>query len=375
VDSALAIQTTMATETGGHAQKRSNDVGAILDTAQQDLSCYYLIGYRYKEQGDNQRHSILVKLNPDSSGDQRRGLTLRYRPYYTDISPDDRRKGLVRSALEAPDLYHAIPLTTEAFALAPEKTRRRVLIKATVPFDALSMVPNGESALEGRLFVRGEVTASRGNDSADCTFDQEIPLSVPRAKDAATQLVFETGCLLSPGSYDLALAVYDPTTQEVGARRSTLAVQQASVDNQAYVSDVALWTRDRSSLVVSAGAENIGMKNSASVNSFVPRSERRLARSQEALMSFFLCPAAGARPTPAMPIRVHRTLLGEGDAEVAGFRDLTIAELPDADTGCYQVLNAIPANTLGDGVYRFTIQFMGPAIGAPITREADLLVK
>ena len=92
-------------------------------------------------------------------------------------------------------------------------------------------------------------------------------------------------------------------------------------------------------------------------------------------MSFFLCPAAGARPTPATPIRVHRTLLGEGDAEVAGFRDLTIAELPDAETGCYQVLNAIPANTLGDGVYRFTIQFMGPAIGTPISREADLLVK
>jgi hypothetical protein len=228
--------------------------------------------------------------------------------------------------------------------------------------------------MEGRLFVRAEVTGSRGGGPADCSFEQEIPLKVSRGSDAAKRLVFETGCLLDPGSYDLALAIYDPTTQEVGARRSSLAVQAASVENQAYVSDVALWTRDRGSLVVSAGAEKIGMKNSSSVNSFVPSSERRLAGSQEALMSFFLCPAAGARPAADTPIRVHRTLLGEGDAAVASFRDLTIAEPPDADTGCYQILNSIPANTLGDGVYRFTIQFMGPAIGAPITREADLLV-
>ena len=91
-------------------------------------------------------------------------------------------------------------------------------------------------------------------------------------------------------------------------------------------------------------------------------------------MSFLLCPAEGTRPTPESPIRVRRTLLGEGDAAVANFRDLSITEPPDDDTGCYQIFNTIPGNSLGDGVYRFTIQLRGAVLGAPVTREADIAV-
>ncbi|HZI93025.1 MAG TPA: VWA domain-containing protein, partial [Patescibacteria group bacterium] len=58
VDSAHDLQITLATETGGRALRNSNDVGAILGTAERDLSCYYLLGYRYQGRGDNKRHSI-----------------------------------------------------------------------------------------------------------------------------------------------------------------------------------------------------------------------------------------------------------------------------------------------------------------------------
>lgn len=374
LDSALALQTTFATETGGHALQRSNDVGAIFDTAQQDLSCYYLIGYRYQGHGDNARHSILVKLKPDRGDDSRRGLTLRYRPYYTDSSPEDRRARLIRSALDAPDLFRRLPITTEAFALAPEETKRRVLFKTTVPLGSLSMIPSGDDALAGHAAVTGEVRGSEDSASPVCAFEHELPLKVPRGPDAVTRLVFETGCLLAPGSYELALAVLDPTTMDIAARHSTLSVQPISRDRQTFVSDVSLWARDAGALVVSVGAEAIGLKSSSSEKAFVPHSERRLAKGQEALMSFLLCPVAGSRGTPESPILVRRRLLGEGDAEVASFRDLTITEPPDEETGCYQIFNTIPAKTLGSGVYRFTIQLSGSSIGAPVSREADLLV-
>jgi len=374
LDSALAIQTTMALETGGHAALRTNDVGAILDTAKQDLSCYYMLGYRYQAQSDNARHSLIVKLRPDRNGDPRRGLTVRHRPYYNDVSPAQRRERLMRSALDVPDLYHAFPVETEAFALAPESSGRRVLIKTTVPRSSLSLIPAGGSSLEGRVIVRGEVSVEGADGKPACAFEHEVPVTIDRRKPEPASLIVETGCLLPPDRYQLALAVLDPTSQEVGARRTALLVQAADAATHAYVSDVGMWTREPAALVVSVGSEVIGLKSGSGGRAFVPRSERRLAKGQEAMMSFLLCPAAGSPATPGNPIRVKRTLLGEGDAAVASFRDLVIAEPPDQETGCYQIFNNIPANTLGDGVYRFTIQLMGAPLGAPVTREAALAV-
>src|SRR5262249_28196714 len=192
------------------------------------------------------------------SGDQRRGLNLRYRPYYTDASPEDRRERLERSALEAPDLYRKLPIAAEAFALAPDKTKRRVLIKATVPMDALSLIPSGGSAREGQALGRGEAPTWGSAGAPTCPLERDLPLKVPR-QPATTKLVFETGCLLEPGSYDLALTVFDPTTQEIGARRSTLAVQPAAKSGQPFVSEVSLWTREQGAFVVSAGATAIAL--------------------------------------------------------------------------------------------------------------------
>ena len=374
LDSALALQTTVATETGGRALLRTNDVGSVLQTARQDLSCYYLLGYHYKGRGDNTRHSIIVRLRPDATGDARRGLTVRHRPYYDDMAPADRRARLLRSALDAPDLYHVVPVAAEAFALAPERLKRRVLLKASVPLSALSLLPSGQASLEGHVVVSGEVSLAGSSGKPACSFEHEVPLKVSRSADTLDRLVFETGCVLEPGQYDLAIVVLDPTTQDIGARRAALVVQPANVATNVFVSDVALWTRDPRALVVSIGSEDIGMKSTSSEAAFVPRAERRLAKGEAALMSFLLCPAAGSPATPGNPIRVHRTLLGAENVEVASFKDLVISEPPDEVTGCYQIFNTIPANTLGDGIYRFSIMLMGSPLGAPVTREAALAV-
>jgi VWFA-related protein len=374
LDAALSIQTTLATETGGKALQRTNNLGAILATAWQDLSCYYLLGYRYQGSGDGARHSLLVRVKPGPEGEPRRGLTIRHRPYYTDTSPGEREQRLLQSAMQAPDLFRSFPITTEAFALAPEDSRRQVLVKATVPLESLSLTPAGPDQMSGRALIMGEVRETGGGDPV-CSFRHEIPVTVPRRPDAASRLIFETGCLIEPGNYELALAVLDPTTHEVGARRSPLTVPASGTSaRQAYVSEVYLWARDERAILVAAGAENVGLKDRASTTAFVPRSERRLAKGEPATLSFLFCPAEGENPTPGSPIRLRRSLLGEGNATVSDFDDLLLSAPPDGTTGCYQIVNAIPPGTLGDGIYRFTIQISGATLGEPIVREAALAV-
>lgn len=374
LDSALSIQTSMAAETGGHAVLRSNQLGDILASAQQDLSCYYLLGIRYAARGDGGRHSILVRLRKAADGASRGSMNVRYRPYYTDFSREERRDRLLTSAMEAPELFHRFEITTEAFALAPEQSQRRVLIKATLPIEALSLTPVSNAGLSGHAVVSGEIRPQSEPSRSECSFRHDVPVRIPRDEKRATRLVFETGCLLPPGTYELSIAVLDPATQEVGARRSSLVVPAASRRGSAIVGEVHLWTADPGAFLVTAGAAGIGIKDRAGERAFIPRAERRLSRGEPATLSFLLCPDKPAYPTSASPLRVRRSLLGAGDEEVAGFRDILLSEPPDEATGCYQIFNAIPPNTLGEGVYRFTITLSGPTLGDPVTREAALAV-
>jgi len=374
LDSALAMQTSLATETGGHAVLRSNDLTDILTSAQQDLSCYYMIGLRYTARGDGARHSIVVRLKPGPDGSSRGSMNVRHRPYYTDFSVDARRERLLASAVEAPELYKRFSISTEAFALAPEQSQRRVLIKTTVPIESLSLTPEGDSGRSGHALALGEIRPVNEPSRTDCTFKHDLPVHIPRSGSKTTRLIFETGCLLAPGSYEMSIAVLDPVTQEVGARRSSLVVPAASRKGSAVVGEVHLWTADPDAFLVTAGASGIGIKDRAGDHAFIPRSERRLGRKETGTLSFLLCPDKPAYPTSQSPLRVRRSLLGAGDAEVAGFRDILLSEPPDEETGCYQIFNAIPPNTLGEGVYRFTVTLSGPTLGAPVTREAALAV-
>ena len=368
-DAALALQSSLAVETGGRSLQRTNDLGQVFVSAQQDLSCYYLIGYRYDGVADGARHSLLLSVR--EGDEKRRGLTLRYRPYFHDDSAPTRRDRLMRSALDVPDLYKGLHVEAEAFSLALEKNLQRVLVKTTVPIESLSILPAGESILEGRVLVRGEIT---NGDKIVCQFDHELPLRLSRAGERPERLIFETGCKLATGRYDLAVAVMDPTTQEVGGQHAQISIGPSDRDEKVWFSDIHLWVRDTEALLITAGGAAIGLKDGAGDRAFIPLSRRRLAAGQEAMLSFALCPPKDGAAAPGRPIRIHRTLHGEANAEVAGFRDLVLEEPPDETTGCYQITNAIPVKTLGSGYYNFKVAARGPALGVPIELEAGLAV-
>jgi len=345
----------------------------VLAVARQDMSCHYLLGYRSPGAGNNQRHSLIVRLRPDAEGHARR-YDVRHRPYFSDYAPGERRDRVMRSALDIPSLHRTLPVTLEAFALAPSRFGRQLLIKAIVPLSALALLPAGEDRLEGSVRVKGEVTR---NGDVSCKVDVELPVAVPRGGSQGN-LIYETGCILLPGIHDLSLAVMDLSSQEVGASYERMTVPPLPARNETFVSDIHLWAHDPDAVLVTSQVREIGMNERLSgekSGGWLPLGRRRLSPGQAAVISVLLCPAKPDDVSADSPIRLRRTLKGDGGEVVADFRDLTMTEPPDPASGCYQLLHRVPKDTLGPGVYTFTLQATGQPLGVPVTREADISVE
>lgn len=279
-DGALGLETTLALETGGEALKRSNNLGKIFASVSSDLSCYYVIAYANPGPGDGKRHSIIVKAKG-------KGLEVRHRPYYEDLSETERLDRRFRSALMAPAYYRDIQATVDAFALAPAEKGMPVLIKVEFPLDEVTLVGQGEGRRAGEVEVRGTVwTGSKET----CRFGRRFPVTLePGDATAGRSVIYEAGCELPPGIHDLTVAVLDGPSWELGGAEVSLPVKARS---PGIAGDVLLWTSSGSDLLVAADAAAVGIHDAGSGHGFVPRSERRFSARETALLYAVVCPPA-----------------------------------------------------------------------------------
>jgi len=368
-DSAFELQATMALDTGGRSLTRANDLGRILDTARRDLSCYYVLGYRYAGHGDDRRHSIMVRTT-------RGGLTVRHRPYYTDESPSRHRARLLESAASAPELFHGLPVTVEVFALAPVQSGQRVLIQCSVPASSLPLVPlatEGGDWMEGRVAFRGDI-AGTGKAERECQFDFESPVRVARSALDATRIVYETGCVLSAGDHALSVMVMDPASDEIGARRKPFGLTKTPATAGAHISQIQLWSHEPRAQVFTSRMSVIGMEDLGGAGVLMPSASRRMEARFPAALGFAVCPRDRQ---PAGPLRVLRTL-DRGDVAgaqpLSALEEVTLSGPPDAESGCYQVSTAIPAGTLQAGEYTFSVLVTGDSLKASPTRSLKFTV-
>jgi len=361
VSSALGLQSTLAVGTGGRALQRTNDTAGVLRSARQDLSCYYLLGYAHAGTGDDSQHEVVLRLK--ESDDRPSGLTVRYRPSFTDRSESSRRDLMMRSAMEVPELYAALPVTLEAYALAPRDASRAVLIKTMVPMSELSLIPEGETQ-EGRVEIRGTVMREL---EAACVFRQDIAIR----RRSEQWLVYQTGCVLPAGEYSLTVVVLDRAGTLVGADRAPLHVASIGTSEVAQLGDVHLWTKDPDALVVTTGAADIGLANRAGAGDFLLRAERRLPADAPGVLSFLYCPAPGEAEADR-PTLIHMKVLGgdqvvtDDEVRVAGPSELK-------GSGCHEIRRNLAPRSLPAGFYTFEIATRGT--GSPLNRRADFAIE
>ncbi len=362
LSSALALQGTLAVGTGGRALARTNDIAGILRSAQQDLSCYYLMGYSHAGPGDDSEHHIVLRLK-DAPG-RPRGLTMRYRPSFTDRSDASRRDLMMRSALEVPELFQALPVALEAYALVPQESARGVLIKTVVPLEQLSLVPEGE-VHKGRVEIRGSIARDR---ETACVFKQDIAIR-RRAED---HLVYQTGCVLTAGKYELTVAVLDRGATQVGARRVPLHLAPMGAPGQDHLGEVHLWARDTDALVVTSRADDIGLADRAGSGDFILRSERRLTEDQAGVFSFLYCPASDAVVSAGRPVAIQMKVLS--GTQIVSDDEVRIAG-PSEMKGstCHEIRRNLPPFSLSAGHY--TLDIVTRGTGSPMGRRADFAVE
>ncbi|HXI02067.1 MAG TPA: VWA domain-containing protein [Candidatus Saccharimonadales bacterium] len=373
-DAALSLGKTLSLETGGVATQRTNDLGRAFDSVQQDLSCYYVLGYRNKGPGDGDRHMIKVKMG-------QKGLRVRHRPYYEDWSEDERLRRRFESALMAPAYFTDIPVRAEAYALAPEKSKTPILVKVEFPMEAVTLVHQPDDVRYGEAEVRATIWT--GSKQA-CQFQRRIPIIVETGEEVSgRKVIYEAGCNLPPGEHDLTVAVLDSGTWMLGSAELAVPVQERSAG---VAGDVVLWTPSGKDLLVASDAASIGIHSTGSEHGFVPRAKRLFGRKESSMLYVVVCrPEEASGPEAGgEAIRVRRRLFS-GDTEVATYGEVNLASRGGADAGvgeqassskrslCEGLFSPIPAGKLGPGGYQFEIEVDG--VGeSPIVRRAGIAV-
>lgn len=386
-DGAIGLQATLSLETGGNATKRTNDLGKIFDAVGEDLSCYYVLGYANNGPGDGKRHSILVKM-------KEKGYEVRSRPYFEDWSESERLERKFRAALLAPAYYAEIPVSAEAYALAPSGSGLPILVKAEFPLSEVTLVGQPDGKRSGEVEIRGTVWTG---EKETFRFGKKLGVTLePGEEIGKRNVIYETGTELPPGSHILSVAVLDSGSWEIGASETTVPVKERSAG---IMGDVILWTSSAGDILEASDAASVGIRDTGSGHGFVPRSERRFGPRESGLLYVIVCPDPNGPDPGGKPIEVRRSILAE-ETEVASFPVVTLGETAAARSpgkasageaaqtkaggkgpaapadapACEGIFAPIPPGRLGLGGYFYQVEVTG-AGREPSTRRAGFAVE
>jgi VWFA-related protein len=373
-DAAIALGATLALETGGTAQKRSNDLGKVFRSVSSDVSCYYVLGYVNPGPGEGTRHSIIVKA-------KEKKLRVRHRPYFMDWSEDERLERRFRSALMAPAFFRDFTITAEAYALAPRKKKTPFLFKVEFPLEEVTLVRQADGTLYGEAEVRGTVWSEA---EETCKFSRRIPVTVgPGEKIGDRKVIYEAGCDLPPGRHEFSVGVLDSGTWSLGAADVSVPVSRRE---PGILGDVVLWTSSGGDILEATDAASVGIHAEGSGHGFVPRSERRFGQREAGVLYVIVCPPESGVAEGKGDIEVRRTLFA-GETEVAAFAPVKLSrQIVPPDRGeagesrplekgaCEGLFAPIPPGQLGPGGYIFEVQVDGIS-AQPVIHRAGFALR
>ncbi len=189
----------IADETGGKALLNSAGLEAFQRVVA-DTRSYYWIGFTPDWKGDDADHKVRVKP-------KRKGLKMRTRKGYSDLSRETEVTMMVESSLLFGDPPSAAPLGVEI-----GKGKRSgfgkvtVPVKIEIPVGALTFLPQG-----GRWVADTELRVAVLDEAGNTSDIPVIPLGirVSREPTADDVTVYETQLKLRRKKHDLVVSLYD----------------------------------------------------------------------------------------------------------------------------------------------------------------------
>ncbi len=318
----------LANETGGRMTSDTNDLGLGYARAHRDLGCTYTLGFHDSRPRPDVARRLTLRLG-------RAGIRVIYPEFYLVRSSAERRRSLLRTAAVAPRVFESEAVQAELFLLGPRSGRHwRAVLGAEVRLDSLP--PGGGEDWTFRVLVR----------KPNGTLVRSVERTLPE-RDASRVTLFEP-LSLAPGRYSVSAVTAPPGGAEPIA--ASIAAEMARVP------------RAEPFLVGPILGSRLPGSAAPGEPSFEPLLRREVEQGSS-LESLTLACVSGA----ALPIDVRaitRELVGPDGRRVLAFEPEP-ARLPDRQTACHEVLDAIP--TAGLEPARYALAASAESGGRPLS--------
>jgi VWFA-related protein len=205
------IHTTLrflAHETGGKAMIDGGRADS-LERVVADTRTYYWLGFTPEWRGNDQVHDVEVKV-------LRKGLKVRSRESYQDLSRAREVSFMVESALLFEDLPWTAPLEVEVGRSSRRKGKRIVPLTVQIPLDEVTVLPQGDRYL-AQLELRVVSMDDRGARSeVDLIPFQLVGTQEPRPGQLGVQTL---DAVVRKGAHDLVVSLHDPLSGKIFTTR------------------------------------------------------------------------------------------------------------------------------------------------------------
>lgn len=217
-ESALRL---LADQTGGVAIIGRNNLALALERIEADWKTYYSLGYESEHSKPGEPRKISVKV-------KRPGLQVRSRRAVVERTPEQKVADAVLSGVHFPRIYN--PLNARLHVGAPEKSGKMYLVplEFSIPFDKLTLIPDGNRS-RGRLLFTAAAATADGRISAIST--ERAPIDVPQSALASLEgksFTYTAKLKVRPGPQVLSLALTDETSRQTSYVQPKVLVGEPS---------------------------------------------------------------------------------------------------------------------------------------------------
>lgn len=224
--------TYLSAETGGRYLERTNQIGRIFGLIDEDLACFYRVGFRLPDGVRTTSAAVRVTL-PDH-----RGTRVRHRRSLEIATPEETARDRLLAAMVVPEETDGLPVSLSATTLVSGPATR-VRIEIRVPLGAFLDLPeDGGRRIAfqaGATLVplldegeRGEVPLHGGGWAAGepWSFADGAVLRMSGAHDvgAPDLLLFAREVAVPPGTYRVIAVAEDTASGDVGAATDEILV-------------------------------------------------------------------------------------------------------------------------------------------------------
>jgi VWFA-related protein len=204
---------TLALDTGG-LHTRTNDPLKAMTEIEHSSHGYYLLAYAPEGPPDGHKHGVNLKCS-------RRGVTLRYRQFFTRFKPEDARQRSLEAAYSVPEIHDALGVQLAAVTGPVAGGERVVDLVVYVPAGKFLFLPRPGGA--AGVAEVGVVALADGRETLRQSRRVVLGVDMYRAlHGGALGFDFYTRVRLPLGAQTLTAVVSDVQSGDVGAARIDL---------------------------------------------------------------------------------------------------------------------------------------------------------